>query len=533
MFTAAQKQSILYQAQVKLGELGYEIAQLERYREPCTELYIQGKTIIAYIRVLQQQEQRQTLTDKELEKIYIALRDCADIQDYPIANPLSGVANNIVVGGQGPAGPPGPQGPTGPTGATGAAGNDGNDGDPGVQGNPYRTILISSGFDEAAISAIQTTQGDYLVNNNEYYTVYVEADTRADTNVPAGITGDMSGHVVAYESPGVWYDWGQWLGPAGPQGIQGIQGATGPTGPAGANGAVWFTGSGIPSAGLGSNGDFYLRITSTKIAPPDGDVYQKAGGVWSVVGNILGPVGPDGPAGPEGPEGDRYATTSVTSVAIPISHPTVVSLVVETGLAYSPGQEVIVAFDGSNFFTGLVISYDDLTGDLQLNSSSNTGTGTYATWDVNLTGAAGPQGDPGLDGDTGKALIHIEDDITLDEAKVIAVEGGAWTPQDPYAASVFADSRSNQGLPAPLAGSMVGHSIAYDGTSWYDNGIWRGPQGVTGATGPTGPQGPTGPAGATGPAGPAGADGRTVQVFTGPSTPGGTIFEGDVWLPGA
>jgi hypothetical protein len=59
---------------------------------------------------------------------------------------------------------------------------------------------------------------------------------------------------------------------------------------------------------------------------------------------------------------------------------------------------------------------------------------------------------------------------------------------------------------------MADHSISYNGTNWYDNGIWRGPQGAQGpigATGATGPQGATGATGATGPQGATGATGAT------------------------
>ena len=57
-------------------------------------------------------------------------------------------------------------------------------------------------------------------------------------------------------------------GPAGPTG------STGATGAAGAAGSVWFNGAGAPSAGTGTNGDYYLNTTN-------GDVYQKAGGSWT------------------------------------------------------------------------------------------------------------------------------------------------------------------------------------------------------------------------------------------------------------
>jgi len=53
----------------------------------------------------------------------------------------------------------------------------------------------------------------------------------------------------------------------------------GTNGTNGTNGSVWYTGSGVPSAGLGVNIDFYLRTTN-------GDVYSKASGSWVVTQNL-------------------------------------------------------------------------------------------------------------------------------------------------------------------------------------------------------------------------------------------------------
>ena len=61
----------------------------------------------------------------------------------------------------------------------------------------------------------------------------------------------------------------------------------------GAAGAVWYNGSGVPSGGLGIDGDYYLRTSN-------GDVYYKATGSWSVVSNITGPTGATGATGAPG-----------------------------------------------------------------------------------------------------------------------------------------------------------------------------------------------------------------------------------------
>ena len=75
---------------------------------------------------------------------------------------------------------------------------------------------------------------------------------------------------------------------AGPPGPAGPTGATGSTGATGAAGTVWRSGSGAPSNALGVNGDYYLNTTT---GSGKGDVYQKASGTYSIVGNIKGADG--------------------------------------------------------------------------------------------------------------------------------------------------------------------------------------------------------------------------------------------------
>jgi hypothetical protein len=94
-------------------------------------------------------------------------------------------------------------------------------------------------------------------------------------------------------------------GPQGEQGVQGEQGEQGIQGPAGADGddgapgtpgSVWREGTGAPAGGLGIDGDFYLDDAT-------GDVYQKAGGSYSVVANIKGATGAAGADGTDGADG--------------------------------------------------------------------------------------------------------------------------------------------------------------------------------------------------------------------------------------
>jgi hypothetical protein len=176
-----------------------------------------------------------------------------------------------------------------------------------------------------------------------------------------------------------------------------------------------------------------------------------------------GPTGPAGPTGLDGQSGDIYATSSVTSLAIITGTK---NLIVATGLAYTAGQSIVIAYDVNNKMEGSVVSYNPLTGAMEASITSVTGSGTYASWGVNLNGTPGIQGPAGPTGAPGAA--------------------GA------------------DGLPGPMG--VTGPS---------------GSPGLVGPTGLPGANGPTGPAGPTGTPGTAGANGTTGP--TGPAGPQWTI----------
>lgn len=74
------------------------------------------------------------------------------------------------------------------------------------------------------------------------------------------------------------------------------KGPTGPSGADGAPGSIWRDGTGVPSNGLGVNGDYYLNDAN-------GDVYLKSDGTYSIVANIKGPTGTTGTTGATGSDG--------------------------------------------------------------------------------------------------------------------------------------------------------------------------------------------------------------------------------------
>lgn len=103
--------------------------------------------------------------------------------------------------------------------------------------------------------------------------------------------------------------------------------------------------------------------------------------------------------------GAKYQTSSTTSLTLDTATPK--AIVVAAKLSYTVGQGIAVANDAGHVFIGTVASYDPVTGNLSFNNTNQLGTGTFASWTVNLTGATGTvgakgdQGDKGDKGDTG------------------------------------------------------------------------------------------------------------------------------------
>lgn len=265
----------------------------------------------------------------------------------------------------------------------------------------------------------------------------------------------------------------------------------GAAGATGADGEKWYLQSGIPSGATGANGDLSLNTAN-------GNYYEKQSGSWVLMGSLVGPIGAAGVS-------DKYATTSTTSVDIATASAPL-TFTVALNLNYTVGQTVIAASraNNANNITGSVQSYNSGTGALVLNTLVKAGAGTFTDWDVNLTGA---KGQAGANGSPGIALVHTEADILLTEAKITSVEAGSYTTTSPYSASVYADNRASLSVPPGIVGNKSGHSISWNGTSWIDNGTWRGPQGPVGPAGPTGATGATGAPGATGATGATGPTG--------------------------
>jgi hypothetical protein len=366
-----------------------------------------------------------------------------------------------VIGPAGPAGPAGVQGEQGIQGIQGAQGSVGLQGPQGIAG-------------------IQGPAGDPGIQG--------PAGAQGETG-PAGVAGPQGEQGL--------------LGPqgiAGEQGPAGPQGEIGPVGPQGAEGAVGPAG---PQGEPGIQGSQGIQGIQGDVGPAGAQGIQ----------GIQGLKGDKGDTGDAGVDGDRYATTSITTLTI-ASSGTITLTTDDLELDYSISQTVLIAHDVDDYMGGEVVSYDRATGQLVVVLKHKTGTGTYSSWQINLSGAvgvAGPAGPAGPQGEVGPAGPQgIQGIQGAPGEQGIAGPQGI---QGPAGDTGPAGAKGDQGDIGPVGpqGEM-------------------GPAGAQGETGPSGPQGPQGEQGLVGPQGDAGEQGpagpQGLQGLTGPAGPQG--IQGEV-----
>jgi len=271
---------------------------------------------------------------------------------------------------------PGPTGPTGAPGMTGPTGRTGPTGPTGATGAPS-TVTGPTGPTGATGAASNVT----------------------GPTGPTGATGATGASGVSITGP---------TGQTGPTGATGaassVAGPTGPTGATGAGGGLGPTGPSVtgPTGATGSTGPSVTGPTGS--TGPASNVTGPTG--WTGPTGSTGPsvTGPTGPTGATGAQGNLYATTSTTSLTIAVGTQ---SLTVGIGLAYTVGQQIIIAYDSTHLMTGSVTSYNSATGAAVVNITSTTGTGTYSSWTMNLNAASGPAGPTGATGASGPNTINV------------------------------------------------------------------------------------------------------------------------------
>jgi hypothetical protein len=98
------------------------------------------------------------------------------------------------------------------------------------------------------------------------------------------------------------------------------------------------------------------------------------------------------------------------------------SLTVQTGLGFTAGQTVKVGYNGSNYMTGTVTSYNSGSGALVINVTSVVGSGSFNGWtvdqnivmDININPGLAIGGDPYDSGNYGSVWTDIDNDGDLD-----------------------------------------------------------------------------------------------------------------------
>ena len=297
----------------------------------------------------------------------------------------------------------------------------------------YETILNASG-----VAVVQGWVSNPASNNGFVIETYNNV-----TNVNNSFYDSDQGSV--YIRP-ILYVYTQGIqGVTGVQGVIGIQGNTGVLGQTGVQGQIGIPGTTGVQGNTGIQGNIgTLGQTGVQglIGIQGNTGVQGTQGQTGLQGRT-GIQGQTGVQGQTGLSGDRYSTFSSSTMTIGngTKH-----LYLDTGLAYTLNQQVIISDDYADYMMGSIISYDNTTGETFVSVTSYAGSGTYSFWTVGLNGAQGAQGVTGPQGLTG-------------------VQGGT----------------GSQGL---------------QGVQGAQGNV--GSQGATGLAGPQGNQGPTGLQGRTG-----------------------------------
>lgn len=208
-------------------------------------------------------------------------------------------------GEPGPMGPPGEPGPEGPEGSMGPAGDMGPPGPPGNHGSEGPPGPAGpegpSPYDIAVMNGYEGTQTEWLEHLVGPPGPIGEPGPEGPRGAAFDYTWDGTSLGVRVESDPD-YSYVDLAGPPGPQGPQGEPGPSGgPPGPQGipgqdgidgvdglngvdgADGRTLLNGTAAPSSDLGSDGDFYINISTWELHGP------KSAGAWPEGINLTQP----------------------------------------------------------------------------------------------------------------------------------------------------------------------------------------------------------------------------------------------------
>jgi uncharacterized protein (TIGR02145 family) len=161
----------------------------------------------------------------------------------------------------------------------------------------------------------------------------------------------------------------------------------------------WLSGTGVPSASAGKEGDYYLNTAS-------GDVSAKSSGAWSVVTNVVGPVGTAGPKGDKGDQGTP-GVNGTDGAQGPKGDPGVNGTNGSQGPAGADGKSIIwkrAWSADSNYSVNDAVSYFGNSYIAIKVSSNKVPADSVAYW--SLMANKGDTGDPGVAFDDARALTN-------------------------------------------------------------------------------------------------------------------------------
>ena len=189
---------------------------------------------------------------------------------------------------------------------------------------------------------------------------------------------------------------------------RGDVGATGSTGPAGADGKSLRSGSGVPSSGLGVDGDFYIDTSTNRLYGP------KTSGSWGGGTSIVGPTGATGPQGSAATVAVGTVTTGAAGSSASVTNAgtsgaAVLDFTIPRGDTGATGSTGATGPQGSTGPQGpaATVSVGSTTTGAAGSSASVTNSGTSGAavldfaiprGDTGATGPVGPQGPQGLPG---------------------------------------------------------------------------------------------------------------------------------------
>jgi hypothetical protein len=159
--------------------------------------------------------------------------------------------------------------------------------------------------------------------------------------------------------------------------------------------------------------------------------------------------------------GDRYLTTSTTSNTVSNGNKT---FTIGTGLSYTPTQNITISYDASNHMHGEVLTYNSGTGVLTVDVNHHTGSGTYASWVVNVGGVT-PATSVAWGAITGTLSAQTDLQSALDLKLAATTAATTYYPLsgNPSAFLVAADITGKANIASPsLTGTPLSTTAAVD-----------------------------------------------------------------------